>query len=249
MFTGSVFENPHEHKDARVWRYLSFGRYVWLLAEKALWLSRADRLNDDWELFFTPGQISQFLKKIPPDVMHEQGLKEIILTMRRYTFVSCWSVSEHESYEMWQTYCSSSEGVAVRTTVGHLLSLGRDINVVPVRYYDPANTSSDNGTERMWDPAAQKRWHFSDENEIRVIKTDIDGTNKALAPPWHYRPPEAPELGTVLPINVPEFIQAVVVHPRADTGFRRAVKAVTTALAPTLMVNIATSDIAVNRPW
>jgi hypothetical protein len=34
----------------RVWRYMTFSRFVWLLQNKQLWLSRADLLGDPWEL-------------------------------------------------------------------------------------------------------------------------------------------------------------------------------------------------------
>jgi hypothetical protein len=36
--------------DQKVWRYLSFSRFMWMLQNKQLWLSRADKLDDPWEL-------------------------------------------------------------------------------------------------------------------------------------------------------------------------------------------------------
>jgi len=34
----------------KVWHYMSFSRFVWLLQKKQRWLSRADRLGDLWEI-------------------------------------------------------------------------------------------------------------------------------------------------------------------------------------------------------
>jgi hypothetical protein len=39
--------------DAKVWRYMKFSRFIWLLQKKQLWMSRADRLGDSWELSLT----------------------------------------------------------------------------------------------------------------------------------------------------------------------------------------------------
>jgi hypothetical protein len=34
----------------KVWRYMSFARFVWLLQKRQLWLARADLLSDPWEI-------------------------------------------------------------------------------------------------------------------------------------------------------------------------------------------------------
>ena len=36
-------------RSLKVWRYMSFGRFVWMLKRKALWMSRVDQLGDAWE--------------------------------------------------------------------------------------------------------------------------------------------------------------------------------------------------------
>ena len=44
-----MIEIPTANRSNKVWRYLRFERFVWLLLNQALWLSRADLLEDSWE--------------------------------------------------------------------------------------------------------------------------------------------------------------------------------------------------------
>jgi len=41
-----------------VWRYMSFGKFVWMLQHKQLWLTNATLLDDKWELD-APGAATQ----------------------------------------------------------------------------------------------------------------------------------------------------------------------------------------------
>jgi hypothetical protein len=45
------FDSPGAAPDEleKVWRYMNFSRFVWMLQTKQLWLSRADLLGDPWE--------------------------------------------------------------------------------------------------------------------------------------------------------------------------------------------------------
>jgi hypothetical protein len=112
-----------------VWRYMSFGRFVWLLQKKALWLSRADLLGDPWEISLAGDQLAFVIERHPPSILNDptavpesaKGRSErIIRQWRRHSFVNCWSNSEHESHALWRIYCPSSEGVAIQTTITRL---------------------------------------------------------------------------------------------------------------------------------
>ncbi len=53
---------PIKHKKTtKIWRYLSFTKFVSLLATKSLFFSRADKLNDKFE-----GSFSDFNVKLRP---------------------------------------------------------------------------------------------------------------------------------------------------------------------------------------
>jgi hypothetical protein len=51
--------------DQKVWRYLGFSRFMWMLQRRQLWLARADKLEDPWELAITGEEIEYLSGAIP----------------------------------------------------------------------------------------------------------------------------------------------------------------------------------------
>src|SRR5260370_36430316 len=98
----------------KVWRYMSFSRFVWLLQSKQLWLSRADKLGDSWEITLAGDQLAHVISRHPIRPIssstdkQESAMdrsKRVISTWRKTTFVNCWSASDHESHALWRIYC------------------------------------------------------------------------------------------------------------------------------------------------
>jgi len=58
----------------KAWRYMSLGRFVWLLKRKALWMSRVDRLEDAWEGLFTPEELEAVVEnaRLDPERVGEE---------------------------------------------------------------------------------------------------------------------------------------------------------------------------------
>ena len=287
-------ENPYRLLDnqlAKVWRYMSFGRFVWFLQSESLWLSRADRLGDEWEMFLTEAQIESVVSEFSND--EDEGVRDLKVRLaqllnqtktlpgdpsglesptgasvseearpggdwatylrrtlhdsvsknRRQTYVNCWTISEHESFAMWRTYCAGIEGVAVCSTIGDLLVLQTmDTQLLPVRYFHQNEKSNEVG---LWHMAAQKRVPFAYEREVRLIRS---------AP---YRQTEGGPLidsigeppGVALKVDLESLVKAIVVHPQADSAFEDSVRAATVALAPTLAARVAKSEMASPRPY
>ena len=132
----------------KVWRYLKFSRFVWLLQKKQLWLSRANLLGDPWEITLAGDQLQYVishapitmlpLPKVKPETAMERA-KRIIPLWRRKMFVNCWSNSDHESHALWRVYCGSPEGVAVQTTLAKLQASVGSLPVLKVSYEIPGN--------------------------------------------------------------------------------------------------------------
>ena len=113
-------------RSLKVWRYMSFGRFVWMLKRKALWMCRVDQLDDAWE-----GVLGA----------ERQAATE---GLRRRIFVNCWTASNSESHAMWSIYCSSKEGVAVQTTLSKLrtsVASVSQLKVLPVTYVNSERLS------------------------------------------------------------------------------------------------------------
>lgn len=130
----------------KVWRYMSFARFVWLLQKKQLWLARADLLGDPWEITLTGNQLAHVVSNHPitplPEVERESALERserIIKLWRSQTFVNCWSLSEHESHALWRIYCRSNEGIAIQTTIGRLSESVGGLSLYHVTYAPPVS--------------------------------------------------------------------------------------------------------------
>ena len=134
-------------ENLKLWRYISFARFVWLLQNKKLWLSRADLLGDPWEISLAGNQLDPVIARHPitplgQTVPQENAIdrsKRIIKLWREKTFVSCWSASDHENHALWRIYCQTSEGVAIQTTQAQMkISIG-ELPLYKVTYEQPGD--------------------------------------------------------------------------------------------------------------
>jgi hypothetical protein len=110
-----------------VWRYMGFSRFLWMIQRHRIWLSRADKLDDPWELQLTQAEIDFLVSRHPMTPIGEPEretalarTKRITALWRTTTFISCWCANHHESHALWRVFCGPKEGVAVRTTWGKL---------------------------------------------------------------------------------------------------------------------------------
>src|SRR5690242_5783539 len=135
-------ESTASESTQKVWRYMSFSRFVWLLQRNQLWLARADTLGDPWEITLAGEQLQRVIARHPPTQppfrkgeTHETAMervRRIIPRWRQKTFINCWASSEHESHALWRVYCGASEGVAIQTTLGKLRDSVGGLPVYPV---------------------------------------------------------------------------------------------------------------------
>jgi hypothetical protein len=70
---------PKRTHGLKVWRYMSFGRFVWMLREKALWMCRADHLGDAWEGMFSEEELQAIVKTAAAGRHTTEGLERILL--------------------------------------------------------------------------------------------------------------------------------------------------------------------------
>src|SRR3954453_8868529 len=131
--------------DARLWRFMSFTKFVSLLQSGALYFCNLERLAeiDPYEgLLAEPNYSHRTYKRIEDMDLAERaefGIDDENLTdeirqlrfqgfleqqehhlrqsfaMRKSFFVNCWYMKAHESAAMWAIYGGGREGVAVTT--------------------------------------------------------------------------------------------------------------------------------------
>jgi hypothetical protein len=241
----TTYSSPRDDQE-KVWRYMSFSRFVWLLQKKQLWLSRADLLGDPWEISLAGNQLEHVIarqpitplslsEKMPETAM--QRSERIIKMWRRKTFVCCWSASEHESHALWRIYCRSVEGVAVQTTLGRLQESVGGLPVYRVTYEIPGSRRQ---TPTLPDLVAKKRPAFAYEREVRVVlSTDRkDGPDS-----------EREILGHGLDWDPEKNLEQIRIHPEADNSFMETVAALVELYAPALKDRVALSEMNARPPF
>jgi len=225
----------------KVWRYMSCARFVWLLQQRKLWLSRADYLGDPWEIALAGDQLARVILGAPishlgepPREPVETRSERIVKSWRRMTFINCWSAQEHESHALWRIYCPTSEGVAIQTTLARLQGSVSDLPVYQVTYQIPGITPH---TPNLEDLATKKRPMFAYEHEVRILH---------LIDPNHAEPVP---VGFGLPWNPEKHVESIHVHPDSDDSFFASVSATVQTYSPLLWEKVKPSAMSEQPPF
>lgn len=229
-----VFDTPSD--GTTLWRYTTWGRLCDVLARRALFFARAIAFDDPWEGSYPEHQFSLestakkfgHLVQDNPEVLTQMhngqlGLKAAFEVTRLTSAVSCWHMAAGESDTHWRIYGHSGEGVAIRSTVGHLKQAlevygERSVFIGAINYVDFATTLLPSGNG-FW-PIVHKRRAFVHDQEVRAVVWERE-TEPGGAPK-----PAFGEKGGYVAVNVPTLIQEVVVSPLAGPSFVETVREV-----------------------
>lgn len=235
-FSRLCFPQPQD-KSTRVWRYLDLAKFIWLLYERKLFLSRLDLLNDPHEGSATQSDTQVYKENVfglfEFDEFSE-SLSQCRQDFRLATYVSCWHMSKTESHAMWELYCGTEQGIAIQTTYEKLESSITDpeMYIGSVEYIDYDRDSFSQGKFIPWVndslmyAVMHKRDVFACESEVRIIKTLFDPSQGAEGA-------ERP-LGITMDWNLEEVIEHIYIHPYAPPFYFDVVKAVVSKFTPNL---------------
>jgi hypothetical protein len=199
--------------DSKVWRYMSFSRFMWLLQNRQLWMSRADKLEDPWELAITQEEIDYLAARAPITPLGQkreesfaERNKRINELWRTTTYVNCWCALEYESHALWRVFCGPHEGIAIQTSWLKLTEVADNLQIAEVVYgYDSFKIR----TPQLGTAVLRKRQMFEYENEVRIIVHN-DSPNASVI---------KGEFGCQLPFDPEQSLDEVVIHPEADQSF------------------------------
>jgi hypothetical protein len=231
-------ETTSTSDSVKLWRYMSFARFCWLLQNKRLWLARADLLGDPWEIALAGDQLALVISRHPIDALPSRGARRetaiqrsqrIIKMWRRQTFVSCWSASEHESHALWRIYCPSTEGVSIQTTLAKLTDSVGIASVERVNYETPGTRKR---TPSQIELVTMKRPMFAYEQEVRVFLFAEENVQ-----------------GHALGWNPEKYVESIRVHPEADNSFIETVIDTVDHYAPALRDHVAWSEMREPPPF
>ena len=234
--------------DTVVWRYLTFPKYISMLAYGAIWFSKLNILIDEYEGHMPTAVDAemrasmQINKKAFPPELHGQFddmNRRNVEDGKELTVVSCWFLGENESEKMWAEYADSSEAVAIKSTI-RLLSQNiylphRYSNIGKVKYVDlETHSMSPYEANQAQERALLKRKMFEHENEVRVTAMNIRGAHCVGMDGEAFKVGEVEgpgmnntgNAGLYIRANLQRLITSTVLAPGAETWLELLVKKV-----------------------
>ena len=217
---GTNYSVPSD--DIVIWRFMDLAKFISLLKDKALYMTRADKFEDQYEGAVCSLEDSDKYddalheyysdllvgKAVPEKLIEDEHKANQLLRMNSY--INCWYEGKHESLAMWRLYASGveSKGVAIKATVGQLKkAIGRQVEIGRIDYIDYSKEWP-NVNEALW----RKRLSFEYEHEVRIRITPKTGLS------------DKPDEFMLLPVDLNELVEAVYVSPMAETWFKTIVE-------------------------
>jgi len=241
--------HPHspfnvENKNSKLWRYMSFSKFIALLENQSLFFARSDKLSDPCEGSYPKLSVAELKKYIldpkaaNPTTKQAEATRE---TLRYTMMISCWNKREVDSYLMWKAYTDSIESICIQTNVDTLFKCldaqqNYHVLVSDITYIDYESEEIPHGN--ILSPFVYKRHYFREETELRAMIW-LPGDE------WRYienaLPPDSFPVGLEVPVMASTLIQSIYLHPEAPSWHRELVKKI--AQKYSLTCAIEKSDI------
>lgn len=139
----------------------------------------------------------------------------IIELSRKWTYVNCWHMNEHESAALWKIYSSSYDAIAIQSRYKLLKeNMPTQAIIGKVTYIDYNNIKEID--YKYFRPSYFKRLSFSHERELRVTITEY--------PPDYSIRKDNVLLGKYIPVNINNLIENIYVAPSSPDWFKQVVE-------------------------
>ena len=231
FFFGNVlddFEQP-ENRSAKIWRFMTFAKYISLLETRSIFFTRADILakEDPLEGSSAHGTVEareKFLSFAPR--RHRAWMEKIKSALRdktvaQSTYISCWHLNEYESQGMWKLYTDGPEGLAIQSQFDALETcLKASVEEICIGCIHYIDFTKDKTTDGFFRPFYQKSHAFRHECEVRAI---IFPRGIPEDPPG----PSEIASGRRVKVDLGSLIKAVHISPFAPSWFQDLVISVT----------------------
>jgi hypothetical protein len=226
-----AFALPRNRR-AKLWRYMTFDKFSWMLCSKALYFRRSDMFDDPLEGHFPKANdlaedlfVQHQMQNGgfgAPDETSEDRLRAGYRMMlgvaaedRKRLFVNCWHMNDVESPEMWVHYVNRHEAICVQTSFLQLwASLPNDCTLGAVRYIDNASSIMD-VTNSLY-PIAHKGKQYAHEREVRPTVWERADTRAKF-------PPSGNDT-LFIPIDLNDLIETVYLHSNASPSHEMAIQ-------------------------
>ena len=243
---GITAPNP----DDTLWRYMSFEKFLNMLATESLFFTRAYKYEDPFEGYLP--QLMIELNKSNPnikevldgDMLGYLSRFEIEL---KYVMCNCWHQNEDESMAMWEKYHIRNSGIAIKTTMEKLknsITNTIDVYIGNIEYISREEFHSSyvlqylsNESLRypttLYLPYFQKRKVFEYEQEVRVIIHIDSGKFDKLKPEEYMDPrsieaefPDMDDQGRAYSVDLNTLIDEIIISPYSEHWIEDTVSSV-----------------------
>ena len=200
-------------KSLIIWRYLDLWKFLDIIDNRKLYMSRADTFEDKFE-----GRIP-LSKEIK--LKDDHPLKNIDSfsesSLKKSSYITCWCSEQNETYPMWKIYSDYRQGLAIKSTVGDLIdSISKNEKkqyIRKIKYVNPKENYFFKGN--TYQLFFEKLDYFVFENEIRIITSLPYKDNRALL--------ELPQ-GTKIDTDPEIIINEIYLAPLADKNFKELIE-------------------------
>ena len=209
-----MFVNDKEIKlsndpDTILWKYLDLSKFVDLLLYQRLFMSRADKFEDQYEGTFSEPTFEEIrkLSKDNPEFLHQYKIH------REKVVISSWHTNEYESFAMWQIFTQNNEGLAIQSTLGRIQN-ALAVEKIHKQYIGEVNYIDYKKELIPFDddffPFLFKRKSFQYEREVRIL-SDLRDTNLVI------------DNGLKVDVDINELIQTIYIHPKSEKWYKNLV--------------------------
>ncbi|MBI5375253.1 MAG: hypothetical protein HZA77_07445 [Candidatus Schekmanbacteria bacterium] len=200
-----------DNLDTTVWRYMDFYKFASLIKDSALYMRRADLLEDKFEGTYSRQQLLD-----DNDWLKSRGYPDLINTeeksrtkRRKSVYISSWCVNDIDLDLMWKAYARNPPGIAIKSTVRALQrACDNDkaiefwpLDISSVKYVNHAGGQYLNypGIPEIF---FTKDIHFRLDKELRIVC-------------WQPRSEPTPEY-ILLPVVLSDLINCIVVGSKTS---------------------------------
>jgi hypothetical protein len=228
-----AFPQP-ENLAATLWRYMDLRKFEWLVKHARLFMPSADWLRDSLEGTRPEGDLAWWRREAENASSNDQRriiehncelISRFTNAFRRHYYVSCWHMGSVENEDMWCSYTSQPESVAISTTYAALKEvLPHNVQIGMVRYIDYSKEPIP--SMNMLEYIMHKNTSYSFEREVRAV---------ALPPPVNeldsghfnenlFKSEAINGFRVYAPdVDIRRLIHGVALHPKAPAAFASAI--------------------------
>ena len=190
-----------------MWKFLD------IIDNKKLYMSRCDLFEDKYDGRIPVKSVSELDDKHP--LKQVDGFSES--TLRKCSYLSCWSSEQKETYPLWKIYSDYRNSVAIKTTVGDLIdSISQETStqhIGKVKYVDSDGPYRFHGNTYQF--FFEKRNYFIFEQEVRILtELQFKDYTELLNLPF----------GIKIDIDPHKLIKEIVLAPMADESFKNLIE-------------------------